>query len=711
MLFKNLGFSENDLINAAKELKALKGEEKWPAKDLIEAGFKYDVLFKNLGFSENDLKKAAKELKADRWTATNLLTTGFKYDVLLNNQVFPDLFSEVDLKNTAVELINGGTYTVTWLEAREFSQERVEKEVASAAAGSQDSSLEGLLNAGFSRDTLLDVGITAHTLESQMDENRGCLRYRVAYEDDGSLDEYGDPVPEYITQRRGEALYRLENDWLRMSEKLVEDYFGLYGRQPPDTENDLTVYFDEPKEGKLAYVVSTSPATLKVNLNYFVIGETPDGGDAPNFSDRIIAHEMVHVAMNHRNIRATGEWEWFNEGVAELIHGIMDVRGVGKILDDETSREYIVTEAFKTDDDPTVIDVNIHYAARYVATAYLNDKLKKKGMTMKDFFSALQVNYIDNKPDIYNSALKKLTDYDNLAAFKVDFNKNGLGFAESLLVSYEESYESANRMDTGAIGGRVLGGRKEPIRTSKSVVPNALADPYITPVYGPGYKLPDRHGIYRYISNKAHYANRFSIDADVVMLTKKQQAEALRFILEHDRKSVQAANGRLVLDGFFFRNYMLTNCGEKLLIDMEADTINGKSIRNIKTEKFTVSVGTEQAPLSYPYNEELNETVYSLTIETFHETYGNIKVVLNKYVNPQVRNGIHMHTEKKLTHKNSKGFIMHFQDYKQFSIRKLGSKQDIADFDKAKVPSMKKEVTEEFKYQNTGTKNLKFLQQ
>ena len=247
--------------------------------------------------------------------------------------------------------------------------------------------------------------------------------------------------------------------------------------------------------------------------------------------------------------------------------------------------------------------------------------------------------------------------------------------------------------------------------TEAGLPSSALGDPYITPVYGPSYKLPDRNGVYRYISNKAHYANRFSIDADVVILTKKQQTEALRFILEHDRKSVQAANGRLVLDGYFFRNYMLTNCGEKLLIDMEADTINGKSIRNIKTEKFTVSVGTEQAPLSYPYNEELNEAVYSLTIETFHETYGNIKVVLNKYINPQVRNGIHMHTEKKLTHKNSKGFIMHFQDYKQFSIRKLGSKQDIADFDKAKVPSMKKEVTEEFKYQNTGTKNLKFLQQ
>ena len=251
---------------------------------------------------------------------------------------------------------------------------------------------------------------------------------------------------------------------------------------------------------------------------------------------------------------------------------------------------------------------------------------------------------------------------------------------------------------------------KDDVETQMREIGAALGDPYITPVYGPGYKLPDRNGVYRYISNKAPYANRFSIDADVVMLTKKQQFEALRTILEHAKDSVHSLSGKLVLDGYFFRNYMLTNCGEKLLIDMEADTINGKPLRNIKTEKFTVSIGKAQAPPVYPYTEE-QETVYSLTIKTYHETYGNIEVVLHKYSNPQVRNGISMYTERKLTHENSKGFIMHFQHYKQFSIHKLGSKKDIANFDKAKVPRKRKQVTEEFLYPGTGTQNLRFLQQ
>tara|TARA_Y100000817_G_C16801030_1_gene519645 strand:+ start:9 stop:953 length:945 start_codon:yes stop_codon:yes gene_type:complete len=242
----------------------------------------------------------------------------------------------------------------------------------------------------------------------------------------------------------------------------------------------------------------------------------------------------------------------------------------------------------------------------------------------------------------------------------------------------------------------------------------ATGDPYITPVYGPSYKLPDRNGVYRYISNKtSSFADRFSIDADVVALTRKQQAETLRFIVEqakHRMLDFDPSN-RITLDGYFFRNYMITNHGEKLLIDMEANTINNEPIQNMVTKYFKVTVGKDDAPLTYPYNKEKNEPTYSLTIETFHNTYGNIKVTLNKYVNPQIRNGIHMQTENKLTHENSKGFIMHFQDYKQFSIHKLGSKKDIADFDKTKVPGLENKVTEEFNYGSSGVKSLVFYQQ
>ncbi len=54
---------------------------------------------------------------------------------------------------------------------------------------------------------------------------------------------------------------------------------------------------------------------------------------------------------------------------------------------------------------------------------------------------------------------------------------------------------------------------------------------------------------------------------------------------------------------------------------------------------------------------------------------------------------------------------MHYQDYKQFSLRKLGSKEDIADFDEAKVPSLENKVTEEFNYEDSGLKKHTFLQQ
>lgn len=249
---------------------------------------------------------------------------------------------------------------------------------------------------------------------------------------------------------------------------------------------------------------------------------------------------------------------------------------------------------------------------------------------------------------------------------------------------------------------------------ARSTSTSATGDPYVTPVYGSRYKLPDKHGIYRYISNKTScYEDRFSIDADVVMLTKKQQAETLRFAILHAKQHMLSTNNRVTLEGYFFRNYMLTNSGNKLLIDMEENTINKKPIligNVIKTSEFTVTVGKKLAESCYPYTED-NLVDYSLTIKTFHETYGNIEINLYKYVNPQIRNGISMRTDNKITHENSKGFIMQYQDSKQFSISKLGSKKDIANFDKTKIPNLKKKKEEEFTYKNNVRKNHKFLQQ
>jgi flagellin len=117
----------------------------------------------------------------------------------------------------------------------------------------------------------------------------------------------------------------------------------------------------------------------------------PNGGSAPMFNDRIIAHEMVHAVM----ARATnwtslvGTSQWFVEGAAEFIHGA-----------DERLAADIANAAGATQDariDAVVNEVaswqlqSADYSAGYVATRYLHDKLKSAGFSggLKDFMQYL----------------------------------------------------------------------------------------------------------------------------------------------------------------------------------------------------------------------------------------------------------------------------------------------------------------------------------
>jgi hypothetical protein len=228
----------------------------------------------------------------------------------------------------------------------------------------------------------------------------------------------------------------------------------------------------------------------------------------------------------------------------------------------------------------------------------------------------------------------------------------------------------------------------------------AVGDPYITPVYGPKYKLPDRYGLYRYISSRAPYEERFTLDVDVLRLTKEQQREGLQTLVTKYKGILEKYNKKVALEGFFFRNYLLTNKGEKLLVDTEANTINNCPVENFKVTEdslFTVKVGGKQTITMDSRQGKTGIALYTVSIATHHETYGDITIELYKFENPQWRNGIMMHTNKRITHENSKGLILGFQHAKNFAIKKLGSKKDILDFDTKKI-SNAKEIVEEFSY-------------
>lgn len=186
----------------------------------------------------------------------------------------------------------------------------------------------------------------------------------------------------------------LKMSWIAESEALILKNFGIQA-DGATMQVNLTGNSDGAG-GYAAFVQSTtgvdangrgSSLTLAVDLADFTPPNLPNGGTAPFYNDRIIAHEMVHAVMaratNWASLTSTSKW--FTEGAAEFIHGA-----------DERVAADIAAAAGANNDAKTgavVADIaswsgtSADYSAGYIGVRYLNDKLKQAGFTggIKDF--------------------------------------------------------------------------------------------------------------------------------------------------------------------------------------------------------------------------------------------------------------------------------------------------------------------------------------
>lgn len=244
----------------------------------------------------------------------------------------------------------------------------------------------------------------------------------------------------YADATKDAILEGLEGGWLENSENLIRQYYGVGGNG-----NAISIElssFTDGLNGTAARVVSTAAATgpgtdikLQVDLADFANPNLPNGGNSPFYSDRIIAHEMVHAVM------ATGlSWgevannagaTWFIEGTAEFIHG--------------------ADERVQTDGQVATLADNISawggtsadYSAAYVATRYLHSKIKAAGGEgVQDMVQYLHDNAGKTMDDAFANATHGM--YTNMAAFVSDFNTNKAAFFSTL---------DLTNSDTGAIGG------------------------------------------------------------------------------------------------------------------------------------------------------------------------------------------------------------------------------------------------------------------
>ncbi|WP_035245515.1 flagellinolysin [Desulfogranum mediterraneum] len=278
----------------------------------------------------------------------------------------------------------------------------------------------------------------------------------------------------------------LRSGWLRNTEQMIIDGYGLTGIggdleiiYETDSGNDFVAWVSN------AYNTTTKEAVsqeLHIDLSDFTPVTTPDGGTAPYYNDRIIAHEMVHAVMGV-TMNSYGMSTWFQEGAAELIQGAderlsgaINARlGGGETIDQAVNGLIdTLNSGWNDGSDPTLL--NEQYAMGYTAVRFMHDEIKAAGGSgIDELMGLLNANKDDNSYGL-DAALADIQTahgsfgYGDETAFLAGFttqNAGGAGF-DFLKAMYTDG-DLANT-DTGAIGGLDADGGA--IKTATSVVPN-----------------------------------------------------------------------------------------------------------------------------------------------------------------------------------------------------------------------------------------------
>lgn len=318
---------------------------------------------------------------------------------------------------------------------------------------------------------------------------------------------------ELIAAQKQVIVDQLRNRWLAEAESLIAEQYGLTGDGAR-----IEIFIDEPPEAGLegfaAYVRSTSnPSTglgedieLHINLQSFLPLNPPTSGpvgDPINFynalglNDRTIAHEMVH-AINRRNID-TGTSRWFEEGVADFIHGAderiinyLAAAGGGSdsvreafVGNNVTNRDALAAEIGDGTGGADAWNTAGEYAASYLAVKYLDQAIRDTGGNgVRDIFDKMKVDPLTVGVDeAIQQVLADLNAANGATALQVD-GLGGAGFTDeaSFLTAFTAAGDAAgggsqfilDRMtllddDTGSITGSDYGGF---VTDADEVIPN-----------------------------------------------------------------------------------------------------------------------------------------------------------------------------------------------------------------------------------------------
>lgn len=262
----------------------------------------------------------------------------------------------------------------------------------------------------------------------------------------------------------------LRMGWLQQAEDMVRQQYGLEA-DGVDIDIDITSSSDGAG-GFMAYVQTSlgGPGGRGTNVKLFVDMEDfkppnlPNGGSAPMYSDRVIAHEMTHAimarSMNWTSLSSTSQW--FIEGAAEFIHGA-DERVAADIANagGGAGGTQAVLNTLGTWGAPPT---SAQYSSGYIATRYLHQKMLDSGHSggMKDFMA-----YMSTGAPTMDQALDHFfgTGAGNAAYAQSNFITEVQGAAG---LSFVQTKMDLTNADTGAIGGFDASGG--PVMTAAGVV-------------------------------------------------------------------------------------------------------------------------------------------------------------------------------------------------------------------------------------------------
>jgi flagellin len=246
--------------------------------------------------------------------------------------------------------------------------------------------------------------------------------------------------------------------WLTQAEDRITTQFGLTG------SGNLEIKLETDSPGGTAAYVTGSTGTTDQTLTIDVSDFTPSSGDSGDnggskagYSDRILAHEMVHATMNSEfGVADTIEMgSWFKEGSAELIHG-GDERLEGFISDgagglDSAKVDDMVARATELLNGAEWNGDSKDYAAGYLIMKYVDDQ---KTGTMANLMGDIKTNVGSMTGNVaVESAIVSNTSAADFSTFVSNFSS-----LDATAVGGFISFTNGDEVDTGAIGGSDNGG-------------------------------------------------------------------------------------------------------------------------------------------------------------------------------------------------------------------------------------------------------------